>query len=153
MTPLEARDNAEGEEGLRVKARMWTLGEEARREVMTAPPCFPVAPTTRTVGSGLVDIWAGRVSGASGGSSIKGQEVGVLLYCTRYLLTTVPGREISNPISVDQDAAVSLRQQTRTTQNSITREKDVHPAHENEKLKRNVKCILIQREPVHLAQV
>ena len=44
-----ARDWARGDEALRVRAKMW-IGKEVearRRAETTAPPCLPVAPTTR----------------------------------------------------------------------------------------------------------
>ena len=46
-----ARRWAEGEDGLRVRARMWNVGDSGfwadRRDWMRAPPCLPVAPQTR----------------------------------------------------------------------------------------------------------
>jgi len=42
---------------LRVKARICVEGDWERMEVMTLPPCWPVAPITRTVRGAIIDVF------------------------------------------------------------------------------------------------
>ena len=51
---LEASFCAEGEEVLRVRARISKGAEEAMRASTTAPPCFPVAPMMRILRRDMV---------------------------------------------------------------------------------------------------
>lgn len=53
---LEASFWAEGEEVLRVRARISKGAEEAMRASITAPPCLPVAPVMRTLRSAMVVV-------------------------------------------------------------------------------------------------
>lgn len=49
LSDNDARALAEGDEALRVKARIRKLLSAAMTERMKALPCFPVAPTTNIV--------------------------------------------------------------------------------------------------------
>lgn len=57
---LEASFCAEGEEVLRVRARISKGAEVATRASITAPPCLPVAPTMRSLRSAMMEFGSGR---------------------------------------------------------------------------------------------